>query len=92
MSKKKFIRPLGERILVKPLEHENKSAGGIILGGEETVISSNKGTVLAIGKAVEDVLVNDIVMYGPNSGMLIKGDDSEEYIIIREKDIQGVIE
>jgi len=91
MSKKKFIRPLGERVLVKPLEHENKSSGGIILGGEETVISSNKGTVLAIGKAVEDILVNDIVMYGPNSGMIIK-DGSEEYIIIREKDIQGVIE
>jgi chaperonin GroES len=91
MSEKVKFRPLGERVLVEPLVQENKSAGGIILGGEEKVISSIAGTIVAKGKDVEELVVGDIVKYGPNSGMGTQL-EGKDYVIIREKDIQGVIE
>ncbi len=93
------IRPLQDRILVRRIEAENRTKGGIIIpdSAKEKPI---EGEVIAVGggKATEngtvrpvDVKVGDKVLFGKYSGTEVKLDDVE-HLIIREEDILGVIE
>jgi len=93
------VRPLGDRVLVKPLEVEEKKKGGIIIPDtakekpqEGKVIAVGKGKVTEEGKTLPlDVKVGDRILFGKYSGNEIKIDD-EDYLIVKEEDILGIIE
>ena len=93
------IRPLHDRVLVRRVEEETVSAGGIVLPGSATE-KPNRGEVLAAGngKILEsgevrpmDVKVGDTVLFGQYSGTAVKV-EGEELLMMREEDIMGVIE
>lgn len=93
------IRPLHDRIVVKRLEEERTSAGGIVLPDSATEKPS-QGEVLAVGngKILDngdvrplDVKVGDIVLFGKYAGNEVKV-DGDEVSIMREDDIMGVVE
>ena len=93
------IRPLQDRIIVKRVEEEEKSKGGIIIPDsakekpqEGKVVAVGKGKVNEDGKITPlDVKVNDRVLFGKYSGSEINM-DGEEHLIMREEDVLGVIE
>jgi chaperonin GroES len=93
------IRPLHDRIIVKRVEEEEKTKGGIIIPDtakekpmEGKVIAVGKGKVLEDGKVQAlDIKVGDRVLFGKYSGTEVKILD-EEHLIMREDDILGVIE
>ena len=97
MSKLK-IKPLGDRIVVKPMEAEEKTKGGIILPDtakekpvEGSIMAAGPGRKSDDGKIVEmEVKVGDKVLYGKYSGteVTING---EEYLIMRESDIFAIV-
>ncbi len=88
------LEPLADRLVVKPIEKEEKTKGGIILPDtvkekpqEGKVIAVGKGRLSEDGKRIAmDVKVGDIVLYAKYGGSEIKIDD-EELIILRESDI-----
>jgi len=94
------LQPLGDRIIIKPLEAEDKSRGGIILPDtakekpqEGKVVAVGKGKVLDSGEVRKpEVKVGDCVLYGKYSGTEVttKG-DGEEYLIVREEDILAIM-
>ncbi len=91
------IKPLGDRVIVKPKEAEETTQGGIILPdtAKEKPI---EGTIVAVGpgktedgKNVElSVKVGDIVLYGKYGGTEITVEGAE-YLIMRESDIYGIV-
>ena len=93
------IRPLHDRLIVRRLEEERKSAGGIVI--PDTVKEKPiQGEVLAIGKGkiLEngtvrplDVKVGDKVLFGKYSGQTVKV-QGEELLVMREEDLMGVVE
>lgn len=93
------IKPLQDRVIVKRIEEEEKSKGGIIIPDtakekpqEGRVVAVGKGKVDENGKIIPmDVKVNDRVLFGKYAGTEINIDD-EEHLIMREEDILGVIE
>ncbi|MGH7829307.1 MAG: co-chaperone GroES [Candidatus Binatia bacterium] len=93
------IRPLQDRVIVKRLEEEEKTKGGIIIPDtakekpqEGRVVAVGKGKANEDGKIIPlDVKVNDRVLIGKYSGTEINI-DGEEHLIIREEDILGIIE
>ena len=93
------IRPLQDRVIVKRIEEEEKSKGGIIIPDtakekpqEGKVIAIGKGKVNDDGKVTPlDVKVNDRILFGKYSGTEINI-DGEEHLIMREDDILGIIE
>ena len=93
------IRPLQDRIIVKRVEEEEKTKGGIIIPDsakekpmEGKVIAVGKGKVLEDGKVQPlDVKAGDRVLFGKYAGTEVKI-DGEEHLIMREDDILGVIE
>ena len=93
------IRPLQDRVIVKRIEEEEKSKGGIIIPDtakekpqEGKVVAVGKGKVSDEGKVIAlDVKVNDRVLFGKYAGSEINI-DGEEHMIMREEDILGVIE
>jgi len=93
------IRPLQDRVIVKRIEEEEKSKGGIIIPDtakekpqEGKVVSVGKGKVNEDGKITPlDVKVNDRVLFGKYSGTEINI-EGEEHLIMREEDILGVLE
>jgi len=93
------IRPLQDRVIVKRIEEEEKSKGGIIIPDtakekpqEGRVVAVGKGKVDEHGKITPmDVKVNDRVLFGKYAGTEINIDD-DEHLIMREEDILGVIE
>jgi chaperonin GroES len=93
------IRPLHDRVLVRRVEEETVSAGGIVLPGSAAE-KPNRGEVLAAGKGKileggdvrpMDVKVGDQVLFGQYSGTAVKV-EGEELLMMREEDIMGVIE
>ena len=88
------IQPLGDRVIVKPLEKEEKTKGGIFLPDtakekpqEGKVIAVGPGKMTDEGKRLPmDVAAGDIVIFAKYGGTEIKEDD-EELIILREADI-----
>jgi len=92
------IKPLEDRVIIKPSAAEEKTKGGIILPDtakekpiEGTVIAAGPGKVKDDGNTVAlYVKVGDKVLYGKYSGTEIVV-DNEEYLIMRESDIFGVL-
>ena len=93
------IRPLQDRVIVRRIEEEEKTKGGIIIPDtakekpmEGKVIVVGKGKVLEDGKIHPlDVKAGDRVLFGKYAGTEVKI-DGEEHLIMREDDILGVIE
>jgi len=93
------IRPLQDRVIVKRIEEEEKTKGGIIIPDtakekpqEGKVIAVGKGKVSDDGKLTKpDVKVGDKILFGKYSGSEIKL-NGEEHLIMREDDILGVVE
>ncbi len=92
-----MLRPLGDRIVVKVLEAEEKTAGGIILPDtakdkpqEGEVIAVGSGRVLENGNRVEpEVKVGDRVIFSKYGGTEVKIGDVE-YLIVREQDLLAI--
>ncbi len=93
------IRPLQDRVIVKRMEEETTSTGGIVLPDSATE-KPIRGEVIAVGpgkrldsgkKQPLEVKVSDTVLFGKYSGTEVKLDD-EELLVMREEDIMGVIE
>ena len=93
------IKPLGDRVVIKPLEAESKTKGGIVLPDtakekpqEGKVMAVGKGKVLDNGTVQSpEVKVGDKVLYGKYSGNEITTKDGEELLIMREEDILAII-
>ncbi|MDB9917002.1 co-chaperone GroES [Pseudomonadales bacterium] len=93
------IRPLQDRVVVRRMEEETKSAGGIVLPGSAAEKPS-RGEVLAVGPGKKkedgglvpvDLKVGDKVLFGQYSGSTVKV-DGEELLIMSESEVFGVIE
>lgn len=92
------IKPLGDRVLVKPVEEKEVKKGGIIIPDtakekpqEGKVVAVGPGKVDDSGKKIPmDVKEGDTVLYGKYSGTEIKL-DGEEYLIMHQDDILGII-
>lgn len=93
------IRPLHDRVVVRRLDPETISAGGIVIPDsvkekpiQGEVVAVGKGKVLeAGGIQAMDVKVGDKVLFGKYSGTEVKIGD-EELLVMREEDIMGVVE
>lgn len=94
-----MIRPLQDRILVKRIEEEAKTAGGIFIPDtakekpqKGEIVAAGKGKKTEDGKVVPlDVKVGDKVLFGKYAGTEVKV-DGQELLIMREDDILGIIE
>lgn len=93
------IRPLHDRIVVRRMEEERTSAGGIVIP-DSAAEKPIQGEVIAIGngKIMDngdarglDVKVGDKVLFGKYSGTEVKL-DGEDFLVMREEDVMGVIE
>ena len=92
------IRPLQDRIIVKRLEEEEKTAGGIIIPDaakekpmQGEVVAAGKGKVNESGKVNPlDVKVGDKILFGKYAGTEVKI-NGEDYLIMREGDVLGVL-
>jgi len=93
------IKPLGDRVVVKPLEAETKTKGGIVLPDtakekpqEGKILAVGKGKVLESGSVHPlEVKVGDKVLYGKYSGNEITTKEGEELLIMREEDILAIV-
>ena len=93
------IRPLHDRVIVKRMEEERLSAGGIVIPDTATekpirgeIIAVGNGKILESGeKRALDVKVGDKVLFGKYSGTEVKV-DGKELLVMREEDIMAVIE
>jgi chaperonin GroES len=93
------LRPLNDRIIVKRLEEEARSAGGIIIP-DSAKEKPLRGVVIAVGlgklkedgtRAPMEVKEGDTILFGKYIGIDVKHDD-EEYLIMREDDVQAIVE
>ncbi|MBI4374455.1 MAG: co-chaperone GroES [Deltaproteobacteria bacterium] len=93
------IRPLQDRLIVKRLNEEEKTSGGIIIPDsakekpqEGKVVAIGKGKVLDDGKVVPlEVKVGEKILFSKFSGTEVKI-DGEEHLILREEDVLGIVE
>lgn len=93
------IRPLHDRVIVRRLEEERTTAGGIVIPDSATekpaqgeVLAAGKGKILDNGDVLPlDVKVGDKVLFGKYSGTEVKV-EGEELLVMKEEDIMGVIE
>ncbi len=94
------IKPLHDRIIVKCVEEETKTAGGIIIPDTASKEKPQQGVVLAVGPGkvtsegkVLSMMVkkDDKVLFGKYAGTDIKI-DGEDYLIMREEDVLGIVE
>ena len=93
------IRPLHDRVMVKRLEEERTSPGGIVIPDtaaekpvQGKVIAVGKGKILEDGKVRPvDGKVGDKILFGKYSGTEVKV-DGEELVVMREEDVMAVIE
>lgn len=92
------MKPLHDRVVIKRLEDERTSAGGIVIPDTATekpvrgkVLAVGTGKVLSDGKVLPlEVKVGDVVVFGKYAGTEIKL-NGEEVVVMREEDILGVI-
>ena len=93
------IRPLHDRVIVKRLEEERTSPGGIVIPDtaaekpiQGKVIAVGKGKILENGTVrALDVKVGDHILFGKYSGTEVKV-DGEDYLVMREEDVMAVLE
>ncbi len=95
------MRPLGDRVIVKPVAREEKTKGGIYLPDTAAKEKPMEGTVIAVGpgrllddgrRVAIDVKVGDRIVFAKYAGTEFKSEEDEEFLIISEKDIMAVIE
>ncbi|MCR4431314.1 MAG: co-chaperone GroES [Tepidanaerobacteraceae bacterium] len=92
------IKPLGDRIVIKVLEKEEKTKGGIVLP-DTAKEKPQKGEVLAVGsgeiidgqKVPLEVKVGDKIIFSKYAGTEVKIDD-EEYLILRQSDVLAILQ
>jgi chaperonin GroES len=93
------LRPLGDRLVVEPLEQEEMTAGGIVLP-ETAKEKPQKGSVLAVGPGARDeegkriqmeVQVGDVVLYAKYAGTEIKV-EGKKLLILKESDVLAIVE
>ena len=93
------LRPLGDRVIVKRVENETKTASGIVIP-DSAAEKPDQGEVLAVGPGKKNdkgelgtmsVKVGDRVLFGKWSGTEVKI-DGEELLILKESDLMGVLE
>jgi chaperonin GroES len=98
-SKKLNLKPLGDRLVVEPMEKEERTASGIILP-ETAKEKPQEGTVLAAGpgrtdddgkRIPMDVKVGDVVLYAKYAGTEVKIDD-RKLLILKESDVLAIVE
>jgi chaperonin GroES len=93
------IRPLNDRLLVQRLEEEEKTAGGIIIPdsakekpAQGKVVAVGPGKVSDAGERVElQVKEGDVILFSKYGGTDVKL-DGEDYLIMREDDVLGIVE
>jgi chaperonin GroES len=93
------IRPLHDRVILKRMEEETTSAGGIVIPDSATekpmrgkILATGNGKRMENGEIIPlDVKVGDQVLFGKYSGTEVKV-NGEELLVMREEDIMGVIE
>ncbi len=93
------IKPLADRVIVKAMEAEEKTKGGIVLPDtvkekpqEGKVVAVGKGKVLDNGNVQSpEIKVGDRVLYGKYSGTEITAKTGEELLIMREDDILAIV-
>lgn len=93
------IRPLHDRVIVRRMEEERTSAGGIVIPDSATekpiqgeVVAAGKGKILENGDIRPlDVKAGDKVLFGKYAGTEVKV-EGEELLVMREEDIMGVVE
>ncbi|RUM73419.1 MAG: co-chaperone GroES, partial [Sulfurovum sp.] len=83
------FQPLGDRLLVERVEEPTTTASGIIIP-DNAKEKPSRGKVLAIGSDVEDVTVDDIVVFGKYAGTDLVLEDNE-YLVLEVSDVLGVI-
>ncbi|MHB1085516.1 MAG: co-chaperone GroES [Thiobacillus sp.] len=93
------IRPLHDRVIVKRMEEERKTASGIVIPDAATE-KPDQGEIVAVGTGKKDdqgklipldVKVGDRVLFGKYAGQVVKV-DGDELLVMREEDIMGVVE
>ena len=93
------IRPLHDRVIVKRIEEERKTASGIVIP-DTAAEKPDQGEIIAVGKGKKDeqgkvipldVKVGDKILFGKYSGQTVKV-EGDELLVMREEDIMGVIE
>jgi chaperonin GroES len=93
------IQPLGDRVVIKPLEAEEKTKGGIVLPDtakekpqEGKVLAVGKGRILENGTIQPlEVKVGDRVLFSKYSGTEVTTKEGEELLIVKEEDILAII-
>ena len=94
------LKPLGDRLVVEPIEQEETTAGGILLPEtakekpqEGKVVAAGPGRLDDDGKRVQmEVKVGDIVLYAKYAGTEIKLEGAEKVLILKESDILALVE
>jgi chaperonin GroES len=93
------IRPLHDRVIVKRMEEERKTASGIVIPDSATE-KPDQGEIMAVGTGKKDdqgklipldVKVGDRVLFGKYAGQVVKV-EGDELLVMREEDIMGVVE
>jgi chaperonin GroES len=93
------LRPLHDRLVVKRLDNERKTASGIVIP-ENAAEKPDQGEVMAVGKGkiqddgkqrALDIKVGDKILFGKYSGQTVKV-DGDELLVLREDDVMAVIE
>jgi len=92
------VKPLADRVLIRPVEEEEQKKGGIIIPDtakekpqQGEVVAVGPGRISDTGERVKlDVKVNDRVLYGKYAGTEVTV-DGDEYLIMRESDIFAII-
>jgi len=94
------FKPLHDRVLVRRIEEEEKTAGGLIIP-DTAKEKPQQGEVIAVGEGARKdsgelipvaVKAGDRVLFGKWSGTEVRLDDGKDYLIMKESDILGIIE
>lgn len=93
------LKPLGDRLVVKPVEQEEVTASGLYLP-ETAKEKPQQGKIIAVGPGARkengdrvalDVSIDDVVLYAKYSGTTIKL-DGKEYLILKESDVLAIVQ
>ena len=84
------FKPLKDRVFVKYSEEAEKTAGGLYIR-ESAKEKPQKGVIEAIGSEVKEIKVGDVILFDKYSGSKINIDNNE-YLIIKEEDILGIVQ
>lgn len=93
------LKPLGDRLIVKPVEEEETTASGLVLP-ETAKEKPQKGTLIAVGPGKRDeqgkvipmdVKVGDVVLYAKYAGTEVKLDGGRKVLVLRESDILAIV-